>query len=136
MSCTLRGAAPPRLPLLCSYDGYDLSGSPVMAGSAPECCAICGRTPGCNFYSFCTPGGGCTENCYLKTSNKGRMARPDRISGPIAPPPAPTCSITLEACPSLYAEPGFDSLDDAGTYYTYNVLAELDQEGEWTEGGG
>ena len=28
-------------------------------------------------------------------------------------------------------QPGFDSLDDKGTYYAYNILAELDSEGEY-----
>ena len=99
----------------------------MPVASAAACCDLCGTTPGCNYYSFCT-GNGCTNKCYMKTSNKGRQPFADRISGPIDPPPAPTCSITLEPCPSLYAEPGFDGLDDAGTFYTYNVLAELDQE--------
>lgn len=106
----------------------------VYAANASACCAICGQTLGCNYYSFCTPAGGCApNNCYLKTSNAGRMARADRISGPLTPPMTPTCSITLEPCPSLYAEPGYDTLDNAGTFYAYNILAELDQEGECEE---
>ena len=40
-------------------------------------------------------------------------------------------SLTLAPCPSHYAQPGFDSLDDKGTYYAYNVLAELDAPGEY-----
>ena len=66
----------------------------------------------------------------MKSSNAGRKPFPNRVSGPLVPPPPPpTCTITLEACPSLYNEPGFDGLDNAGTYYSYNILAELDQEG-------
>jgi hypothetical protein len=40
-------------------------------------------------------------------------------------------SITLAACPSHYEEPGYDALDDKGTFYAYNILAELDTEGEY-----
>ena len=68
--------------------------------------------------------------CYLKTSNAGRVPYADRISGPSAPA-APTGTITLAPCPSHYNEPGFDSLDNKGTYYTYNLLSELDTEGEF-----
>jgi len=39
--------------------------------------------------------------------------------------------ITLEPCPSLYQQPGYDALDDKGTFYSYNILAELDVEGEY-----
>ena len=113
------------------YDGNDLPNSPVNAANATACCATCGKTPGCNFYSFCTPAGECgSSNCYLKSSNAGRKAFPNRISGPLAPPTPPLlCQITLEACPSLYQEPGYDTLDNDGTFYSYNILAELDQEG-------
>ena len=40
-------------------------------------------------------------------------------------------SITLAPCPSHYAQPGFDSLDNKGTFYVYNLLSELDTEGEY-----
>lgn len=113
------------------YYGNDIQ-PPVPAASAAACCALCTSTPGCNYYSYCTNGACDATNCYLKSSNSGRKAFADRISGPLtAPQPPAACEITLEACPSLYAEPGFDSLDNAGTYYSYNVLAELDQEGEY-----
>jgi len=68
--------------------------------------------------------------CYLKTSDAGRKPWPNRLSGPHAPS-APSPTLTLSPCPSHYNEPGFDALDNAGTYYTYNVLAELDVEGEY-----
>ena len=58
------------------------------------------------------------------------MPYANRISGPSAPA-APTGTITLAPCPSHYNEPGFDSLDNKGTYYTYNLLSELDTEGEY-----
>jgi hypothetical protein len=116
------------------YDGNDLQ-APVAAASQPACCALCARTPGCKFYSFC-PNGACAggENmCYLKTSNAGRKAWPNRLSGPAspAPPAPPSPTLTLDPCPSHYNEPGYDALDSRGTYYAYNVLAELDSEGEY-----
>jgi len=40
-------------------------------------------------------------------------------------------TITLSPCPSHYNQPGFDSLDNKGTYYAYNLLSELDSEGEY-----
>ena len=40
-------------------------------------------------------------------------------------------SITLSPCPSHYDQPGFDSLDNKGTFYVYNLLSELDSEGEY-----
>jgi hypothetical protein len=46
-------------------------------------------------------------------------------------PAAPSPTLTLAPCPSHYQEPGFDALDNAGTYYTYNLLSELDVEGEY-----
>ena len=49
------------------------------------------------------------------------------LGGAAAGPP----SITLAACPSHYEQPGFDALDNAGTFYTYNILYELDSEGEF-----
>ena len=40
-------------------------------------------------------------------------------------------TITLAPCPSHYNQPGFDSLDNKGTFYAYNLLSELDTEGEY-----
>lgn len=40
-------------------------------------------------------------------------------------------SLSLTPCPSHYAAQGYDSLDNAGTYYAYNILAELDEPGEY-----
>jgi hypothetical protein len=40
-------------------------------------------------------------------------------------------TVTLADCASAYAEPSDDGLDDKGTFYVYNVLAELDEEGEY-----
>jgi len=79
--------------------------------------------------SFSQCAGGPTM-CYLKTSKAGRVPYANRVSGP-ATPAAPTGTITLAPCPSHYNEPGFDSLDNKGTYYTYNLLSELDTEGEY-----
>jgi hypothetical protein len=114
------------------YDGNDLPNSPVPAASQEDCCGICNSTAGCLFYSFCTPAGGCgATNCYLKTSKQGRMQRADRLSGPANAVSPPSRSVTLSPCPSHYEQPGFDALDNAGTYYSYNILAELDSEGEF-----
>jgi len=93
------------------YDGFDL-GQPVAAPTQAACCALCNATAGCKFYSFC-PNSACAGGptmCYLKTSNAGRKAWPNRLSGPAAPAaPAPT--LTLAPCPSHYNQPGYDSLD-------------------------
>ena len=116
------------------YYGFDLPNSPVPSASQAACCALCAATAGCNFYSFCDNGNcGPHSMCYLKSSNAGRRPFQDRLSGPAAPqPPGPTPgTLTLDPCPSHYNQPGFDALDDKGTYYSYNLLAELDTEGEY-----
>lgn len=97
------------------YDGNDLQ-PPVAAPTQAACCALCNATQGCKYYSFC-PNSACAGGptmCYLKTSNAGRKAWPNRLSGP-ATPSAPSPTLTLAPCPSHYNEPGYDALDDKGT---------------------
>ena len=99
------------------YDGNDLQ-SPVPADSQQACCALCGKTAGCRAYSYCTNGACAATNCYLKSSSAGRKAWPNRLSGPASGAPAAPklANITLNPCPSKYQQPGFDSLDNGGTY--------------------
>jgi hypothetical protein len=109
------------------YDGHDIAPA-VPSPDQADCCAKCNAMANCSFYSFCSTEGCPQSTCYLKSSNAGRTVRPGRKSGPVTTHPP---SFTLEACPSHYAEPGYDVLDDKGTYYAYNLLYELDQEGEY-----
>jgi hypothetical protein len=112
------------------YNGFDVATAGPAADQA-DCCAQCGAMANCSFYSFCTPPGCPTNTCYFKSSNQDRVARSDRQSGPVKPPSPPSQSFTLAPCPSHYDQPGYDVLDDKGTYYAYNLLYELDQEGEF-----
>ena len=118
------------------YAGSDLPGGPHPSPTQASCCALCASTPGCKYYSFC-PNSACAGGptmCYLKSSNAGRVPWPNRLSGPTAAlPPAPTAAptMTLAPCPSHYNQPGYDALDSRGTYYAYNLLSELDTEGEY-----
>ena len=75
------------------FSGHEFSGQD--ANTAAECCSICGRTPGCGYYTFTPP-----VRCSLKTSKAGVRASPNSTSGcrlkncsavplPPAPGPAP-----------------------------------------------
>ena len=115
--------------------GYDYYGFDVIPphheDTQAACCGACAAMANCSFYSFCTTADACgNTNCYLKNSSAGRKPYANRASGPHAPAPS-AASITLTACPSHYEQPGYDALDNDGTYYAYNLLSELDEEGEY-----
>ena len=60
------------------------------ATDAAQCCQLCRANTNCRFYSFnrgSIPHGG--ENCWLKTSDAGRHASPNTISGSIGGKPSP-----------------------------------------------
>jgi len=143
------------------YDGNDLVSPVASPSQPACCalCAATPGCKFYSFCPNGACAGGPTM-CYLKTSDAGRKPWPNRLSGPHAPS-APSPTLTLSPCPSHYNEPGFDALDDKGTcvsrlatgaargafcapltlpppspsspsrYYTYNILAELDVEGEY-----
>ena len=78
------------------YSGNDLKpgGDVRNLNTAAECCAACAGTEGCSFWTLQLP-----NTCYLKSSDAGRHAYPNAISGstrgpppppgPPAPPPSP-----------------------------------------------
>ena len=116
--------APPAPPPVCKvfastdFAGHDLAEED--ANTPAECCSICGRTPGCSFYTFAPP-----VTCSLKTSDAGR--RPSPKSGPGAstsgcrlanctavplppapppPPPSPQVCTTGTVCGAKFSVNG------------------------------
>ena len=140
-----RAAAPATAaapPLNCSdgdwQSGIDMFGgdlqAPFPVASVGACCAACSALPGCAIFTHCGASAcaGGEQMCYLKNSSAVPKAYPDRTSGPRSALPPEGASITLVPCPSHYAEPGYDALDNKGGFYAYNLLSELDEEGEYT----
>ena len=76
------------------YSGNDIRELLVEADNLTACCNACSSEAGCAAWSMCvkitcgTPAK--PINCYLKTSAAGRAPfGPNRVSGTLAPPPAP-----------------------------------------------
>lgn len=119
------------------YNGYDITGSPILTGSFAACCAACNARDDCMYFSYCVASDSCGStgspvDCYMKSSNAGRQPNSDRVSGAgNATSGATNVSLTLAPCASKYAEPGYDTLTTDGHLYVYNLLAELDQPGEY-----
>ena len=88
------------------YDGYDIEPRLYFTLPTPEdCCQACLNDTQCKYFSFmpgCYPHCSGKENCWLKTSNKGRRPN-NRISGtrPHVPtPPTPAPPPTVPPTPS------------------------------------
>ncbi len=101
------------------YWGYDIPGSPFNEASPEGCARMCAFVLGCKYYSWDS----CTRNqCWLKTSNAGRMPLTCTVSGRGSTNPPVWNGGAAAPPPPVYIPPTpSDEMEEGIGYWGYDL---------------